>query len=238
VNWFDVSIIHFLNQFAQRSWFVDILISSIVNNLLIKGALVAAILWWAWFRETDRKIRDRELVLAGIIASTFGLFFARALAAWLPYRERPMRVEALHFVVPFGASALAVVNWSSFPSDHAVLFFALATSIFLISRTAGVIAYCHALFIVCLPRVYWGLHYPTDVLAGALIGIAIAYLCTRNRPRIALTRYPMLWSERSPETFYPCFYIFTFLLATIYDPLRDFFGAARHLTGFVLHHIL
>jgi hypothetical protein len=58
-------------------------------------------------------------------------------------------------------------GWSSFPSDHACLFFALATGLCLISPVIGGLALLHASLIVSLPRIYLGLHYPTDVLAGA-----------------------------------------------------------------------
>ena len=235
MNSFDSSIIHFLNQFAQRSWLVDRLISGISSNQLTKGAFVAVILWWAWFRGGDTKTRDREFVLSGIVSSWLALFVARTLTFFLPYRERPLRNAALQFRTPLGVNPHELFGWSSFPSDHAVLFFALATSIFFLSRKAGMIAYCHAFFIVCLPRIYMGIHYPTDVLVGALLGIAVACLFLINDLRIAVTRFPMRWSERSPASFYPCLFLCTFLIGTNFDPLRKVFVGAWHLSRTVLH---
>jgi undecaprenyl-diphosphatase len=108
------------------------------------------------------------------------------------------------------------------------VFFALSTSIYLLSHKVGIIAYCHAFFIVSLPRIYTGIHYPTDIIAGALLGIAIALLFSVKNLRSVLTRFPMYWLERSPASFYPCFYVAAFLIATNFDPLRRLLVSAWH----------
>lgn len=234
MNAFDANVIHFLNQFAQRSWFWDRLISDIAVNELLKGAFIMAIFWWAWFREVQANTRDREIILSGILASSAALFVARALAILLPFRERPLRNPALHFHIPFGTDQQFLPGWSSFPSDHAVLFFALATSICFVSRKFGIIAYCHAIFIVGLPRIYLGIHYPTDVMAGALLGITIACFFMIKNVRTVLTRFPMRLLERSPASFYPCFYLAAFLIGTIFNPLREILVSAWH----AIHHLL
>jgi hypothetical protein len=123
MNTFDTGILHFLNQFAERSAFVDKLIADISANDLLKGVFIMAIFWWLWFREAPTKSRDRELILCGIISASVGLLVARTLAALLPFRERPMRDPALHFTVPFGVNQQGLLHWSSFPSDHAVCVF-------------------------------------------------------------------------------------------------------------------
>lgn len=94
----------------------------------------------------------------------------------LPFRPRPMTVAALHFQTPFGASDHGLINWSSFPSDHAAVFFALATSIFFVWRAAGIAALVYVFLFIAMPRLYLGFHYPTDILGGALIGIALAFI--------------------------------------------------------------
>src|SRR5262249_27581032 len=124
MNAFDLSIIHYLNQFAGQSWFVDNLASNIVSNELLKGGVIASILWWAWFRASESKERDREFILTAVFTSTAALLTARTLATFLPFRERPIRNPALHFHVPMGTFEMTLQGWSSFPSDHAVLFFA------------------------------------------------------------------------------------------------------------------
>jgi undecaprenyl-diphosphatase len=238
INSFDANIIHFVNQLAQKSWLLDRSVSFVSNNLLTCGGVIAALFWWAWFRGGETKTRDRELVLSGIVMSCAALFVARALALTLPYRERPLRVPEVGFRLPFGATSSNLIHWSSFPSDHAALFFSLATCLYLISRRIGILAYCHAFFIVCLPIVYTGMHYPTDVLAGAFLGISISQLATIQSLRETITRAPLRWAEEFPEFFYPGFYLMTFLIGTVFDPVRAIGVAAWQGIRVVVQHRL
>lgn len=228
INPFDASILHFLNQFAQKSWLFDNSIVLIAGNALIRGGPITALFWWAWFRNRGTNAKDKEFVLSGIALSTAALFVARALAMSLPFRERPRFTPSLNFLMPYGSPSFGAAHWSSFPSDHAVLYFSLATSIFFISRKVGLLALCHTFFFVCVPRIYLGLHYPTDILAGALLGMGIACLSLNKGLRESVTRPPLHWLALSPSTFYPCLFLGTFLLATNFDPARGIVVFAWH----------
>lgn len=61
----------------------------------------------------------------------------------------------------------------SFPSDHAVMAGAAAAGLMLVWRRLGVIA-AAAAAAMAFARVYVGAHYPADVLAGLLLGAAVA----------------------------------------------------------------
>lgn len=64
----------------------------------------------------------------------------------------------------------------SFPSGHAGSSFAAAVVIFLTCpRRYGIPAMILAV-LISLSRLYVGVHYPTDIICGALIGTAIAVL--------------------------------------------------------------
>jgi len=60
-----------------------------------------------------------------------------------------------------------------FPSDHATGAFAMAMALWFYDRVIGGLAFVLAA-IVAFARVYVGVHYPSDVVGGALIGIAVA----------------------------------------------------------------
>jgi undecaprenyl-diphosphatase len=221
VNPFDVSIISFLNGFAHRSWTFDTIIDLISINYLFKGAVVACLIWWAWFRKGEDTSKNRELLLCGLIAGFFAFVFSRGLADTLPFRERPLHNPALHFQLPYGASEASLIGWSSFPSDHAAVFFALATTIFFVSRAAGILALCHAFFIVCLPRIYLGYHYPTDILGGAFIGIGAASFSQITALRTAAASPAMRWMEKYPGISHAFLFLVTFQIAINFDSVRQ-----------------
>lgn len=63
----------------------------------------------------------------------------------------------------------------SFPSGHTLSSFAAAMAVFMNRRKAGFAALFFA-FIMGCTRLYFYVHYPTDVLAGAVIGIGLGVL--------------------------------------------------------------
>lgn len=60
-----------------------------------------------------------------------------------------------------------------FPSDHATAAFAIAVAILLRKRSWGIVALVAAT-VLAIGRVAIGVHYPSDVLAGAALGAAAA----------------------------------------------------------------
>lgn len=236
MNSFDLAIISFVNQFAHRSPSLDYFIMLIGSNTLTKGGVTTSLIWWAWFRPSENKLRDREYLFYGIVACFVSVLAARTLADLLPFRDRPSVNPGLHFQLPYAVDVNSVIGWSSFPSDHATLFFALATGIFFVSRGAGILALLHAFFVVSMPRLYMGMHYPTDILAGAALGVAIASTAKIAPLRNAVTRPAMHWLEYSPGTFYAFLFLVTFLVTVIFDPIRKLGVMLFKILETVLRH--
>ena len=67
------------------------------------------------------------------------------------------------------------VGDASFPSGHTSASFAAATAIYAINKKWGITAYIFAA-VMGFSRLYLGVHFPTDVLAGALVGTAAAMI--------------------------------------------------------------
>lgn len=56
-------------------------------------------------------------------------------------------------------------------------------------------------------RVFLGIHYPSDIVAGALIGIATGVVVNREMVRSRLAAPVLAWEARHPAYFYGLFFL-------------------------------
>ena len=135
---------------------------SIKQNFLWPG--IVSIVIFLWFK----KMRGLALVLAIALAVSVSDFLGATLKELIA-RDRPCHVLS-HIKDIANCS-----NSFSFPSNHAVNSFTFATIVTLAYKNLTFLLYVSAL-LVGYSRVYLGVHYPTDVLSGALLGILIGFL--------------------------------------------------------------
>ena len=109
---------------------------------------------------------------------------------------------------------------NSMPSDTATLVLALTTGILLVSRRIGLLTLAYVIVFVCLPRVYLGIHHPTDLLAGALIGITSTLVLTRSFVLKRVFTPLLALSKRYPGTFYIGLFVVTSQVSSMFSELR------------------
>jgi undecaprenyl-diphosphatase len=239
MNLFDEKIILFFNQFAQRNRALDNFTNFIAYQNFIKSGILVMLLWWFWFqfKEEESNASNREHILATIVCCLFAIFLGRIMALALPFRPRPMHNPALFFQLPYGSGQSILWDWSSFPSDHAILFFSLATGLFFISRPIGILALLHAVIIISLPRVYVGIHYPSDIIVGGVIGVFIALFGNQKKIKKIIARPLIKWLRVHPSSFYVSFFVLSYQIVNLFDGVRkigiSFFKLIRWLPNFL-----
>jgi undecaprenyl-diphosphatase len=131
-----------------------------------------------------RTKRDLESMRDGWLAFFVASFLADTVIKPLIARPRPTTVEAL-------ASQLHVLGRvppatsTSFPSGTAAACAACATWIWLrFGPRAGAVAVIYAV-VVSLTRLYVGVHWPSDLIAGGCIGALVAFGVARLSARVS-----------------------------------------------------
>jgi undecaprenyl-diphosphatase len=120
-------------------------------------------------------------------------------------------------------------DWSAFPSDHGALFIGLVTGLFFVSRRLGWFSLVYVSIFIMIPRLYSGFHYPTDIIAGAALGIMCVGLTNVLTIKYDVTRPALKWVQKHPPSFYACFFLFTFQVATLFDGTRTIVGIFKDL---------
>lgn len=220
MNGFDTAIQSFLTQHAFASVLLNHAVRVVAGLYTFKGFVLIPMLWWLWFKPQARTEWRREMVIATILSGLVALAVGRALAHYLPFRLRPINNPELHLhFPPAGLHDPPFRTWGSFPSDHAMLWVAIAMGVFLTWRRLGIFALLYAAVFICLPRVYLGLHYPTDVIAGAALGVAIVYIMTRDAIRTRIASPILQAMQRFPSACYTFGFLLSFELITQFDEL-------------------
>lgn len=231
LNHFDYPIDRWLNSAFGKNVLFDNLIGYLNSFDLFNSVLLIAAFWWCWFRSAQpaERSRDREHIVLTLASGIVSIVIARALALSLPFRVRPRFEPALHFVLPAAWNTSFYADWSSFPSDNAMMFATLATGLCFVSWRVGLAAMIYVPLIICFPRVYLGLHYPTDIMAGFILGVVCGYIGNQASPRRWLAGPALRWESVWPASFYATFFLLTYEFATLFVSVRGVAQGTVHL---------
>ena len=162
----DLYFFHLINGFAGRWMWLDYF-GMFCADYLGYVLLVALLVYLA----INLK-KYWRMVLEAIVAAVFTRFVLTAIIRYLWFRPRPF--VSLNFIPLINQSPTE----ASFPSGHASFFFALSTIVYFYNKKAGIIFYIASLFII-IARVFVGVHWPSDILAGAVLGILMGWVLNK-----------------------------------------------------------
>jgi undecaprenyl-diphosphatase len=219
----DVAVFHVLNGFAGRWYALDAAFGFAQNISLLKGVPFVAGLVWFWCRpSTPEQLQRVRAVILNVLPSVFlALVLNRAIAVLAPFRERPMYDPAMAANQPYPGLDVHfdLEHWNSFPSDTATFAFAMVAGLWLISRRAGVGFGLYALLYLCGSRIYFGIHYPSDLMAGALLGFVTTILVDRVL-KDRLARPVERFAAVRPEWFAAISFLVAFEIGSIFENVR------------------
>lgn len=161
----DYHLLLDLNRFSVHHDAIEDPLNAYVGVSEILFVVILVLLFFA-VRGRWRQLARRCAIAGGLsagLALLIGHFISQAVARPRPFVAHPHTVHAF----------LAHAPDYSFPSDHSTAAFAIAMAIFLRQRAWGAVVLVLA-FLIALGRVMLGLHYPSDVVGGAVLGILTA----------------------------------------------------------------
>ena len=156
-------IFQYLHNFAGQSVCFDSIIIFCAKYL---PYLMVAVLVLFLVLGRDKK-RELKMIFYAIISAVLARLIITELIRYFYPHPRPFEV--------FSFAPLIYDYASSFPSGHAAFFFALATIIFIFHKKWGIVYFLGS-FIIILSRIMAGIHWPSDILGGLIVGIGSAIL--------------------------------------------------------------
>ena len=160
---------------------------TIADNVMKFGAqymifAIAALVAVSWFLRVGDDRARRIAVYTAILAAALSILAVQVIQHFYVHQRPFVARSDVVLLISHGKDA-------SFPSEHATTAFALAAGIAVYRLRFGMVLLLLA-SVVAFSRVYVGVHYPGDVVGGAILGISIAAVLRGARPMLD-------WVDRS-----------------------------------------
>ncbi|WP_137789119.1 undecaprenyl-diphosphatase [Bacillus sp. E(2018)] len=176
----DYKWFKFINERVSTYPLMDHLMIFFAEYVQYAFVLLLIMLWWR------NKKNDRVIVFQALFAFSLSYTVNRLIELFL-YRERPFIAHDIVQLVEHAAN-------SSFPSDHAASAISIAATLMMVTLGYRYV-WCLFAILIAFSRVWVGVHYPFDVLAGALIGALIAlvthFILIKMKPIADFLRRPI-----------------------------------------------
>ncbi|TSC96472.1 MAG: phosphoesterase PA-phosphatase-like protein [Candidatus Berkelbacteria bacterium Licking1014_2] len=176
----DEKISHFLVNLYGQNDFLNYLIKFLAINLIYAAPVILIILFCYPASEAGKQKSRRDSVIAAILGLISWQVIGR-LVAMIWTRERP-------FVIWPEKEVLFHRPDYSFPSDHAAFLTTLIVFFYLAGYRKLSYWLAGGAILILLARVIGGIHWPSDILAGIIIGAAVGWLGYKISQKVKVKR--------------------------------------------------
>ncbi len=167
---FDTRFMEVMARFLGRHPLFDLSIQSSIRHNLLGGFWFAACLFVFWVKSArPGQQQTRISILTTMFGSGAAILLAAAsslIISWPPPYHSPGLADI--YIKYFDNNP----NTNSFPSFSSAAYAAIAAGLYPLNKIIGSVLWLAVGFLVALPRMYVGGHYPSDVIAGFVLGIA------------------------------------------------------------------
>jgi undecaprenyl-diphosphatase len=122
-----------------------------------------------FFKKSAYQFQNKVTVILALAAAIIARLGIKTIILFFYNHPRP-------FVLLSNVQPLIVTdvseNFQSFPSGHAIFFFALSTVIYRYNKSLGTFFFIFSL-LMGVARIFVGVHWPADILGGAVLGVLV-----------------------------------------------------------------
>lgn len=172
---FNVGGFRLINNLAGHNVWLDRFMVFAADKMGYVLILLVFVLFW-------KKSYFKKVVFTSLGSALAARFVFVSLIRYFFYSPRPFLVlENVHQLMNHELE-------SSFPSGHASFYFALAMGVYLYNKKAGRV-YFVLVGLLSFARIFVSIHWPLDILTGAILGIAAAVLVNRSKTKMLLRAF-------------------------------------------------
>jgi len=156
----NTTLFSWINNFAGHSALLDKLG---IFFATYSGYVLVLILVFIFFYKPTKV--NRFMVIISLLSAAISRGVITTIIRFFDHSLRPFAVMKV--------TQLIDESGYSFPSGHAAFYFALSMAVYLYNKKLG-IAFFVVSLVMGIARIYAGIHWPSDILGGILVGIVTA----------------------------------------------------------------
>jgi len=180
----NVDLFRTINDLGKEYTYLNNFFIFMADYMVFVLAFIALIFWFT--RREENRMMIISATISFILAEMMGKIAGTLHSNNQPFAELSNVNKLIEKAVD-----------NSFPSDHTILFFAFCMTFFIYQKRWRYIWIMLAL-VVGISRIWVGVHYPADVIVGAIISIFSTFIASFIVSRLNIIR-KLLWLYEKGE---------------------------------------